>query len=102
MTELFDKKGNYRTYVEGELAIKPYFYLRNGRLHIRYNVDRAIELSDAEVERLKKDLTTKPSYKQAILAKAWYFFEKIVCKPIIHDGLTEMENKGLFKHGRKN
>ena len=29
-----------RTYINGELAIKPYFYYRNGLLHVRYLVDR--------------------------------------------------------------
>ena len=53
MKGFFSKhKGNNfadnRTYIEGELAIKPYYYFRNGHLHVRYNVDRAIELSEAE------------------------------------------------------
>lgn len=89
-------KSNSQVYVEGELAIKPYYYFRNGYLHIRYNVDRAIELSEAEALKLKNDMTASPADKQSVLAKAWNFFEKTVCKPVIHDGLKEIEKKGVF------
>lgn len=98
-----NKSNNFadnRTYIEGELAIKPYYYFRNRHLHIRYNVDRAIELSEDEALKLKNDITENPSYKQSILAKAWSFFEKTVGKPIIHDGLREIEKKGIFNNGR--
>ena len=88
-----------RTYIEGELAIKPYYYFRNGYLHVRYNVDRAIELSEAEALKLKNDMTANPAYKQSVLAEAWRFFEKTVGKSILHDGLREIEKKGVFKNG---
>lgn len=89
-------KSNKRTYVEGELAIKPYYYFRNGYLHIRYNVDRVIKLSETESAKLKLEMTANPADKQSVLAKAWNFFEKTVCKPVIHDGLKEVEKKGVF------
>lgn len=105
MKGFFSKhKGNNfadnRTYIEGELAIKPYYYFRNGHLHVRYNVDRAIELSEAEALKLKNDMTANPADKQFVLAEAWSFFEKTVGKPILHDGLREIEKKGVFNNGR--
>ena len=89
-------KSNNRIYVEGELAIKPYYYFRNRYLHIRYNVDRAIELSETEVAKLKLEMTANPADKQSVLAEAWSFFEKTVGKPVIQDGLKEIEKKGIF------
>ena len=94
-------KSNSQVYVEGELAIKPYYYFRNGYLHIRYNVDRVIKLSETESAKLKLEMTANPADKQSVLAKAWNFFEKTVCKPVIHDGLKELEKKGIF-NGCKN
>lgn len=89
-------KSNSQVYVEGELAIKPYYYFRNGYLHIRYNVDRVIKLSETESAKLKLEMTANPADKQSVLAKAWNFFEKTVCKPVIHDGLKEIEKNGVF------
>ena len=94
-------KSNSRVYVEGELAIKPYYYFRNGYLHIRYNVDRVIKLSETESAKLKLEMTANPADKQSVLAKAWNFFEKTVCKPVIHDGLKEIEKNVVF-NGYKN
>ena len=101
MKEFFSKHKNNdfvdnRTYIEGELAIKPYYYFRNGYLHIRYYVDRVIKLSETESAKLKLEMTANPADKQSVLAKAWSFFEKTVGKPIIHDGLKEIEKKGIF------
>ena len=89
-------KSNNQVYVEGELAIKPYYYFRNGYLHIRYNVDRVIKLSETESAKLKLEMTANPADKQSVLAEAWSFFEKTVGKPVIHDGLKEIEKKGIF------
>lgn len=89
-------KSNNQVYVEGELAIKPYYYFRNGYLHIRYNVDRVIKLSETEAAKLKLEMTANPADKQSVLAEAWSFFEKTVGKPVIHDGLKEIEKKGIF------
>lgn len=81
-----------RTYVNGELAIKPYYYYRNGLLHIRYSVDRCVELSEAEKAKLKEDMT-KSHDKQSILADAWNFFTTCVKKPVIMDGIGEIERR---------
>ena len=96
--EMYDK----RTYINGETAIKPYYYFRNGSLHVRYTVDRCMKLSSSEVAKLKDELTASPSYKQSILRKAWSFFSVTVGKEIIHDGIAELEKqiKG-FKNGHK-
>lgn len=96
---------NYpRTEIAGETAIKPYYYIRNNLIHVRYNVDRAIELSNTESAKVKVDLTLDPAHKQEILAKAWNLFEVMVKKPVIKDGIKESEKKGYFgqKNGYKN
>ena len=91
-----------RTYVNGETAIKPYYYFRNSLLHIRYNVDRCVELSSAEQTKLKLELTT--SYdKQDVLAKTWNFMTECVGKPIIMDGIAEIEKRiKEHKDGQQN
>lgn len=96
---LFDK----RTYINGETAIKPYYYFRNGSLHVRYTVDRCMKLSSSEVAKLKVDLTASPAEKQSILEKAWNFFSVAVGREIIHDGIAELEKQiKEFKNGHKN
>lgn len=82
-----------RTYVNGETAIKPYWYFRNGLLHVRYTVDRCVRLSDAEVAELKLQLTASPAEKQDILEKAWKFYTDYVQKTIINDGIAEIEKQ---------
>ena len=39
--------------IAGERAIKPFYYIRNGVLHARYNVDRAIELTQEDETEIK-------------------------------------------------
>ena len=78
--------------VLGENAIKPYWYYRNGLIHIRYTVDRAIKLSDAEVAKLKVAMTSAND-KQEALAKAWSFFANTACYPIIEDGIAEIDKR---------
>lgn len=92
-----------RTYINGETAIKPYYYFRNGMLHVRYNVDRCIELSPSESAKLKVDLTSSGKGKQEVLAEAWNFFTTCVDKPVITDGIAEIEKrmKGA-EHGHQN
>lgn len=90
--------------VNGETAIKPYYYLRNGVLHIRYTVDRCIKLSPAETEKLKKEMDSCPYDKQLVLAEAWNFFACFVRKNIIMDGVAELGRKirELKENGCKN
>ena len=91
-----------RTYINGETAIKPYYYLRCGALHVRYNVDRVIELTPTEVAKLKVDMTSGD--KQEVLGKAWNMFETCVGKQIIQDGIAFIDArlKGKEYDGRKN
>ena len=100
MTEKRTKKDEYneslydlRTYINGEIAIKPYYYMRNGLLHVRYTVDRCIELTSTEVAKAKVDITLHPEEKQNILAKLWALISKQVGRPIIMDGIAELEKR---------
>lgn len=93
-----------RTYINGETAIKPYYYLRNGLLHVRYTVDRCMELSSVEATRVKMDLADRPYDKQGVLEKAWNFYSNTVGKDIIMDGIAELEKrmKEYKENGYKN
>ena len=88
---------------DDEIAMKPYYYFRNGYLHIRYNVDRCIKLSDAEATGVKVTLASTYD-KQTALAKAWNFFSTCLKRPIIRDGIAEVERciKEFEENGRKN
>lgn len=87
-----------RTHINGETAIKPYYYFRCGALHARYTVDRVIELTPAEVAKLKVDLTTGD--KQETLAKTWNMLEHCVERPIIQDGIAYVDKR--LKGAEKN
>lgn len=84
-----------RTYINGETAIKPYFYYRNGLIHVRYLVDRCYELTKEESEQLKNEMssTNNPNDKQDVLAKAWQNCVDNPDKAIIKDGILELEKK---------
>lgn len=89
----YDLLHSERVYINSEVAIKPYYYLRNGLLHVRYVKDCCIELSNAESTKVKVDLTAQPFAKQKILADAWNFYTNCVEKPIIQDGIAEFEKR---------
>lgn len=92
-----------RTHICGETAIKPYYYMRNGLLHVRYTVDRCVELTPAEVTKLKVDITANPENKQTILEEMWNFLTLSVERKIIHDGIAELEKRiEDYKNGLKN
>ena len=95
------------TIINSETAIKPYYYVRNGLLHVRYNVDRAIKLSETEEKNIKEAIALEPYNKQDIFARFWSFFEKTVGKTLILDGIEEgystMKQKTKkVLYGRKN
>ena len=90
-----------RTHICGETAIKPYYYMRNGLLHVRYTVDRCVELTPAEVTKLKVDITANPEKKQAILEEMWNFLTLSVERKIIQDGIAELERR-IKEYGLKN
>ena len=79
--------------INGETAIKPYYYLRNGLLHARYTVDRCIELSLSEIERIKAKVTENPGSKQEIFLNEWNFQTECVDKPVIFDGIAEIDRR---------
>ena len=98
-----------RSIINGDVAIKPYYYMRNGLLHTRYTVDRCIELSKDEEYRIKEEITSTPQNKQSILAKYWNLLTVMVKKTIIFDGIkkgderiTELSRKYNNADRRKN
>ena len=80
--------------INSEQAIKPYYYVRNGRLHVRYTVDRAMDLSEAETDRIKRELTEAgPQNKQEVLGKEWELLENMVERPVIQNGLDNIAER---------
>ena len=94
-------KQRKQTVIDGETAIKPYYYLRNGFLHVRYTVDRAVELSESEVQQIKNELEKNPYDKQGVLADSWNFLTKTAGKTIIHDGIQNF-GEILKEHAKNN
>ena len=95
-----------RCIVNGEFSIKPQYYLRNGLLHVRYTVDRAVDLSKDEVMRIKGELDKNPAYKQQILGREWNLQTVMNERTVIMDGIKAGEDRmdelsGKFG-GRKN
>lgn len=84
---------NTRRVVNGFPVIEPYFYYRNGLLHVRYTVDKCVELSPTEQKTVKEEMSKEPYNKQAILEANWKFFTEQVGKPVIEDGIAEAEKR---------
>ena len=84
---------NTKTTVNGETAIKPYYYLRNGLLHIRYTVDRCVELSKSEEAEIKEAISKNPAGKMNILSDKWNLLTTMVERPIIMDGIAEADKR---------
>ena len=82
-----------RCIINGDIAVKPYYYLRNGLLHVRYTVDRAVNLSNDEVMRVKEELNKDPARKQQILGREWNLQTVMNGKPIIMDGIKAAEER---------
>lgn len=83
-----------------EIAMKPYYYYRNGFLHIRYMVDRCVSLTESEKTKLKLDLTTSYN-KQEVLSKMWNFLTTCVKREVIRDGISELEKRiNRYKNDR--
>ena len=111
---MFTKKRNEigmedRCIINGDIAIKPYYYLRNGLLHVRHTVDRAVDLSKDEALRIKAELDSDPANKQQILGREWNLQTVMNEKPILTDGIKagedrmkELSSKFGGKNGRKN
>ena len=86
-----------------ETAIKPFLFIKRNALFVRYTVDRCVELSATEVAKAKIDITLHPEEKQNILAKLWALISKQVGRPIIMDGIAELEKriKGHKENGQQ-
>ena len=82
-----------RCIINGDVSIKPYYYLRNGLLHVRYTVDRAVDLSKDEVMRIKGELDKNPVYKQRILGREWNLQTVMNERPVIMDGIKAGEDR---------
>lgn len=94
--EIYNESSNdLRTYINGELAIKPYYYYRNGLLHVRYIVDRCFELTREESDELKKEMshTQDSTDKQTVLANAWQNLSDNPDKELIKDGIIKLEER---------
>ncbi len=94
------------TIINGEVAIKPYYYLRNGLLHVRFTVDKCVKLSTDEEARIKAQLEGKPEQKQNILGKEWNLLTQFAGKAILNDGVMEgykrtKEMTKEYKNGHK-
>lgn len=85
--------------INGDTAIKPYYYVRNGILHARYTVDRAVELTESEEVKVKAELTQDVVHKQDILARWWNLLTVMVGRAVLHDGIRAAEDK---MYGHKN
>ena len=82
-----EKRKSYnRVAVDGNIAIKPYFYIRNKHLHVRYTNDKCVELTDSELERLYKELTEHPERKQEVFAQMWSIVANLDGRPLL-DGV---------------
>lgn len=92
-----------RTHINGETAMKPYYFLRNGYLHVRYTVDRCIKLSGSEETRLKVELSVSDKTKQEILERVWNVLTVCNEREVILDGIAELEKniKEFRKNGHK-
>lgn len=86
-----------------ETAIKPFLFTKGNELCIKYTVDRCVELTSTEVAKVKIDITLHPEEKQNILAKLWALITKQVGRPIIMDGIAELEKriKGYKENGQQ-
>ena len=82
-----------RCIINGDIAVKPYYYLRNGLLHVRHTVDRAVDLSKDEEMRIKEELTEAPAEKQQILGREWNLQTVMNEKPVIMDGIKAAEER---------
>lgn len=82
-----------RCIINGDIAVKPYYYLRNGLLHVRHTVDRAVILSKDEEMRVKGELSKAPARKQQILGREWSLQTAMNGKPVIMDGIKAGEER---------
>ena len=94
-----EKRKSYnRVIVDGNVAIKPYFYVRGKHLHVKFSCDKCIELTDNELRALYQKLTDRPEKKQEIFEEMWSIVANLDNRPTL-DGVRvadrNAENKRL-------
>ena len=75
-----------RVMVNGDVAIKPYLYVRNKMLHVRFTSDKCVALTESEERELYRRLTEHPEKKQEILAEFWSMTANTIERPV-YDGI---------------
>lgn len=75
-----------RIMVNGDVAIKPYLYVRNKMLHVRFTSDKCVALTESEESELYRRLTEHPEKKQEILAEFWSMTADMIERPV-YDGI---------------
>lgn len=88
-----------RTIVDGNVAVKPYFYIRNKNLHVRYVCDKCVKLTDNELAVLYKHLDEHPEKKQEIFAETWSIVANLNKRPV-EDGIKTADK--IMDEQRKN
>ena len=87
---------------ENFYKIKPYYFLRDKVLHVRYNVDEAMKLSDAEADRIKAELDEGGAgCKQDVLARNWQVFEGAVGKETFDGTRYANEKMARARQGKQ-
>ena len=82
-----EKRKEYnRVIVDGNVAIKPYFYIRNKHLHVRFTSDKCVPLTDTELEKVYKSLDEHPENKQEVFAEMWSIVANLLDRPL-YDGV---------------
>ena len=87
-----NKDNKERVVINGRVAIKPYYYYRDGLLHCRYTIDDCVEVTEKEAETIKLDMEKDIVHKQDVLAKAWSLQTDFIEKTI-YDGVTLIDEK---------
>ena len=75
-----------RIMVNGDVAIKPYLYVRNKMLHVRFTSDKCVALTESEESELYRRLTEHPEKKQEIFAEFWSMITSMIERPV-YDGI---------------
>lgn len=95
--------------IEGEVASNAYYYLRNRLLHVKYSVDKCIDLTELEDLKIKEELAQHPYLKQDILRNNWDMLTRFEGKEVLNDGVAEgfhrsqeLTQKYRKEHGHTN
>ena len=94
-----EKRKEYnRVIVEGNVAIKPYFYVRGKHLHVKFSSDKCVELTDNELHAVYQKLTEHPEKKQDILEDMWSLVANIDNRPLLDGVKVADKNMEIKRH----